>query len=84
MEVLTNVLFGMLRMSAPLLLAGMAGVLSQQVNLLNIALEGLMLLALFSRSSLGAYFGSSWAGSAGRDDFRACYSHGSSAFLSSI
>jgi ABC-type uncharacterized transport system permease subunit len=62
MEVLTNVLFGMLRMSAPLLLAGMAGVLSQQVNLLNIALEGLMLFGAFFAVVLGAYFASSWAG----------------------
>jgi general nucleoside transport system permease protein len=62
MEKISLVLFGMLRMSAPLLLAAMAGVLSQQVNLLNIALEGLMLFGAFAAVLVGAHFGSAWAG----------------------
>jgi len=62
MQPLSNLLFGMLRMSTPLLLAGMAGVLSQQVNLLNIALEGLMLAGAFFAVVIGAYFGSAWVG----------------------
>ena len=61
MQPLSNLLFGMLRMSTPLLLAGMAGVLSQQVNLLNIALEGLMLAGAFFAVVIGAYFGSAWS-----------------------
>jgi simple sugar transport system permease protein len=40
----------------------MAGVLSQQVNLLNIALEGLMLAGAFFAVVIGAYFGSAWVG----------------------
>jgi ABC-type uncharacterized transport system permease subunit len=44
MEFITNVLFSTLRVSTPLILAAMAGALSKQVNLLNIALEGLMLI----------------------------------------
>ncbi|MFQ5856430.1 MAG: ABC transporter permease [Anaerolineae bacterium] len=62
METLTNILFATLRMSTPLILAGMAGVLSQQVNLLNIALEGLMLFGAFVAVVVGAQLGSAWLG----------------------
>lgn len=62
MDILTNILFATLRMSAPLILAGMAGVLSQQVNLLNIALEGLMLFGAFAAVVFGAQFGDPWIG----------------------
>jgi simple sugar transport system permease protein len=62
MEAISPVFFGMLRMSAPLLLAGMAGVLSQQVNLLNIALEGMMLFGAFVAVLVSGFFGSAWAG----------------------
>lgn len=61
-ETLTNILFATLRMSAPLILAGMAGVLSQQVNLLNIALEGIMLFGAFAAVVAGAQLGGPWVG----------------------
>ncbi|MFW6184835.1 MAG: ABC transporter permease, partial [Chloroflexota bacterium] len=60
MELLGNVLFATMRMSAPLILAAMAGVLSQRVNLLNIALEGLMLFGAFVAVVVGAQADSVW------------------------
>ncbi|MFW6070093.1 MAG: ABC transporter permease [bacterium] len=62
MELLGNVLFATMRMSAPLILAAMAGVLSQRVNLLNIALEGLMLFGAFVAVVVGAQADSVWVG----------------------
>ena len=62
MDALSNIIFVTLRVSAPLILAAMAGVFSQQVNLLNIALEGLMLVGAFVAVVAGAYFGSTWIG----------------------
>lgn len=62
MDIVSNILFVTLRVSAPLLLAAMAGVLSQQVNLLNIALEGLMLVGAFVAVVIAAYFGNAWLG----------------------
>ncbi len=62
MNMLSNVLFATLRVSTPLLLAGMAGALSQQANLLNIALEGLMLFGAFTAVVVGAQAGSVWVG----------------------
>jgi simple sugar transport system permease protein len=40
----------------------MAGVLSKQVNLLNIALEGLMLFGAMAAVMFGAWFGNPWVG----------------------
>jgi len=48
METIVNISFAMLRMAAPLILVAMGGVFSQQVGLINIALEGLMLLGAFA------------------------------------
>lgn len=62
MELLTNILFAMIRVSTPLILAGLAGVISQQVNLLNIAIDGLMLFGAFAAVVVGAYFGNVWIG----------------------
>lgn len=59
---LSKLLFATLRVSAPLILTGMAGLLSQQVNLLNIALEGFMLLGAFVAVVIGAQWGGVWAG----------------------
>lgn len=61
-EILTNVLFSTLRVMTPLLLAALAGLISQRVNLLNIALEGLMLFGAFFAVIFGGYFGSPWMG----------------------
>ncbi len=61
-EMLTNVLFSTLRVMTPLLLAALAGLISQRVNLLNIALEGLMLFGAFFAVVFGARFGNPWMG----------------------
>ena len=62
MEFVVNVLYSTLRVSTPLILAAMAGVLSKQVNLLNIALEGLMLFGAFAGVVFAAQFGNTWIG----------------------
>jgi len=61
-DTLTNILFASLRVMTPLLLAALAGLISQRVNLLNIALEGLMLFGAFFAVAFGAQFGSPWVG----------------------
>jgi general nucleoside transport system permease protein len=61
-EAIVNVGASMLRLSAPLLLAAMAGVLSYQVGLINIALEGLMLVGAFAAVVIGNAAGSTWMG----------------------
>ncbi len=59
---LMNLAAATLRISAPLLMVGMAGLLSYQVGLINIALEGMMLAGAFG-AAVGAHeTGSSWAG----------------------
>lgn len=62
MEFVINVLYSTLRVSTPLILAAMAGALSKQVNLLNIALEGLMLFGAFAGVVFAAQFGNTWLG----------------------
>lgn len=62
MEFVTNVLFSTLRVSAPLILAAMAGAFSKQVNLLNIALEGLMLFGAFAGVVFASLLGNTWLG----------------------
>lgn len=61
-DTFTNILFASLRVTTPLLLAALAGLISQRVNLLNIALEGLMLFGAFFAVTFGARFGTPWAG----------------------
>ena len=51
-----------LRISAPLIMVGMAGLLSYQVGLINIALEGMMLSGAFSAVVIGYEAGSTWFG----------------------
>lgn len=62
LDVLSGILFATLRVSAPLLLAAMAGLLSQRVNLLNIALDGLMLFGAFFTIVFASQTGSPWLG----------------------
>jgi len=62
MEFVINVLYSTLRVSTPLILAAMAGALSKQVNLLNIALEGLMLFGAFAGVVFAAQFSNTWLG----------------------
>jgi ABC-type uncharacterized transport system permease subunit len=51
-----------LRISAPLIMVGMAGLLSYQVGLINIALEGMMLAGAFAAVVIGYEAGSTWFG----------------------
>ena len=59
---LVNLAAATLRISTPLLLAGMAGLLSYQVGLINIALEGMMLVGAFTAVVVGYESGSTWTG----------------------
>ncbi|MBN1566067.1 MAG: ABC transporter permease [Anaerolineae bacterium] len=51
-----------LRISAPLIMVGMAGLLSYQVGLINIALEGMMLSGAFAAVVIGHEAGLTWIG----------------------
>ena len=65
MELLTLavlVLDSTLRLSAPLILAAMAGVFSERSGIIDIGLEGKMLGAAFAAASVAALTGSAWAG----------------------
>lgn len=57
-----NLLTATLRVSAPLLLVGMAGLLSYQVGLINIALEGMMLAGAFAAVVIGYESGATSVG----------------------
>ena len=61
-DLIINISASMLRLATPLILAALAGVLSHQVGLINIALEGLMLIGAFSAVVIGAEVGSAWIG----------------------
>lgn len=61
-EFLTNLSASTLRLATPLLLAAMAGLLSHQVGLINIALEGMMLAGAFIAVVVGFNAGSAWIG----------------------
>ena len=61
-DFLTNVSASTLRLATPLILATMAGLLSYQVGLINIALEGLMLIGAFTAVVVGFEAGSVWVG----------------------
>lgn len=62
LEVVVNIAASTLRLSTPLILVAMAGLLSYQVGLINIALEGLMLIGAFSAVVLGVQAGSAAMG----------------------
>ena len=47
---------------APLLLASIGGAVTQQSNILNIGLEGMMLMGAFASISVGAAYGSALVG----------------------
>jgi simple sugar transport system permease protein len=59
---IVSLLDATLRISAPLILVGMAGLLSYQVGLINIALEGMMLSGAFAAVVFGHEMGSTWLG----------------------
>ncbi len=62
LDVAVNVSASTLRLATPLLLVAMAGLLSYQVGLVNIALEGLMLIGAFTAVVMGVEAGSVWLG----------------------
>lgn len=62
LDPLVNLTASALRLSAPLILAAMAGILSYKVGLINIALEGLMLIGAFVGVVVGAAAGSPLVG----------------------
>lgn len=51
-----------LRVSAPLILAALAGLFSERSGVVDISLEGKMLAGAFSAAALASYTGSAWAG----------------------
>ncbi len=61
-ELILNIVASTLRLSTPLLLAAMAGLLSLQVGQVNIGLEGLMLAGAFTTVVVGFWLGSTWLG----------------------
>lgn len=52
----------MLRITAPLILAATGGILSQQAGMINVALEGLMLIGAFTGVLIAYYAQSAWVG----------------------
>ena len=62
LTLLVLVLDSTLRLSAPLILAALAGLFSERSGLIDIGLEGKMLGAAFAAASTAAFTGSPWAG----------------------
>jgi simple sugar transport system permease protein len=62
LELTAGLLASTLRLAAPLMLAAMAGILSYQVGLINIALEGFMLVGAFVAVVISFYAGTTWLG----------------------
>lgn len=65
MDTVINLTAATFRLSTPLLLIAMAGALSYQVGLINIALEGLALAGAFAGVVIGHETGSVWLGVGG-------------------
>lgn len=58
MEMFSGILAGTITSAAPLLLAAMGGIIAQQANVLNIAMEGMMLAGAFGAVTIGHFTGS--------------------------
>ncbi len=65
MDTVINLSAATLRLSTPMLLMAMAGLLSYQVGLINIALEGLALAGAFAGVVIGHEAGAAWLGVVG-------------------
>ncbi len=57
-----EILLSVLRMATPLIFATMAGLLCERSGIINIALEGLLLMGAFVGAATGFYFQSAWVG----------------------
>jgi simple sugar transport system permease protein len=60
MELLLHTLAAALRLSTPLILCAMAGLLSERSGIVDIGLEGKMLAAAFAAAAIAAVTGSAW------------------------
>lgn len=56
------VLMASVRMATPLILGALGGMFSERSGVVNIAIEGLMLLGAFSAATISYYTGSAWIG----------------------
>jgi len=56
------ILYSTIRLATPLLLAGLGGLLSERSGVINIALEGLMLVGAFTAATVTHYADSPWIG----------------------
>lgn len=54
--------FATFRVATPLIFASMGGLISERSGVINIALEGFMLIGAFSAAVAALYFGSPWMG----------------------
>ena len=61
-EFLLNTLDATLRYSTPLIFASMAGLFSERSGVVDIGLEGKMLIAAFISAAAASVFGSPWIG----------------------
>lgn len=62
MDLYVELLASTIRMSVPLILACLAGLWSERAGIVDIGLEGKMLIAAFAAASAAAVFGSAWIG----------------------
>ncbi len=62
MDLYVELLASTIRMSVPLILACIAGLWSERAGIVDIGLEGKMLIAAFIAASASAVFGSAWIG----------------------
>lgn len=62
MNEIAVLLIGTVRLSAPLVLAAMGGLTSERSGIVNIALEGKMLMACVATAAIGIKTGNAWAG----------------------